>query len=166
MQITLERETFKPESQEIKNWRKKLHYRTRETIQSFGWASRDKIVREVKNIFLWKNYKVETSRALSLEQIREATHRIKRMNKDVLVQHLVARDVVDNENDLLLLSSKQRNKIVRIMVYVIKLSPAAQLTYIEETVSVKEPIGLLTVNEANEVIKRVEKWEANILLKK
>lgn len=161
-----EAETLPPVSKELKIFRKRLHWAARDLVISYGWVARDKVIRECKNIFLWHFYKVETSKALTLEQIREAIHKIKRLNKQSMLKYLEARDVCDTENDLAKLTSKQRNKLVRIMVYVIKMGTEAQLNYIEETVSVRTPIGLLTITEADQVIKRVEKWEAKILLNK
>lgn len=159
-------ETMPPESCELKRFRQKLHYSAIELVRSLGWVSRDKLVREVKNIFLWHWYKVETSRALDLNTLKDAVHKIKRMNKAHLLEHLIARDMCDTESDLAILTSKQRNKLVRVMVYVIKMSTEAQLKYIQDTVGVSAPIGLLTITEADQVIKRVEKWEAKILLSK
>ena len=161
-----EAETFPPVSKELRNFRKKLHWAARELVISYGWVARDKVIRECKNIFLWHFYKVETSKALTLDQIREAVHKIKRLNKQSMLTHLEARDVCDTENDLKILTSPQRNKLVRVMVYVIKMNTEAQLTYIEETVGIRTPIGLLTITEADQLIKRVEKWEAKILLHK
>lgn len=161
-----EAETFPPVSKELKLLRKKLHWASRDLVVSFGWVAKDKIVREVKNIFLWHTYKVETSRALDLNTIREAIHKIKKISKAHVLEHLEARDLCDSENELLKLTSKQRNKLVRIMVYVLKLNTERQLNYIDECVNVRTPIGLLTMSEADVVIKRVEQWEAKVILNK
>ena len=161
-----EAETFPPVNKELKMYRQRLHIAARSLVISFGWIAKDKIVREVKNIFLWHTYKVETSRALDLDTIREACHKIKKLRREHVMEHLKARDLCDSENDLLKLTSKQRNKLVRIMVYVLKMDSARQAKYINDSVGYITPIGLLTMTEADIVIKRVEQWEAKVILNK
>jgi hypothetical protein len=161
-----EAETFPPVSKELKLLRKNLHWAAQHLVTSFGWITKDKIVREVKSIFLWHTYKVETSRALDLDTIREAIHKIKKLNKDHILEHLQARNLCATENDLLKLTSSQRNKLMRIMVYVLKMDKIRQLNYINESVGHVTPIGLLTKTEANILIERVEQWEAKVLLNK
>lgn len=154
-------------NKELKHFRKELHRSAFKLVWSFGWVNRENLIREVKNIFLWTAYKVETSRALSLEQLKEGIRRIRKMPRSFVLNHLVdGRNFCTGENDLLQITSQQKKKLVRIMVYVLKLSLERQLSYIEETLNNKLSIEQLTVNEANTVIRRVEKWEAKILLKK
>ena len=72
-------------TREMKTLRKRLHWAARDLVWSFGWVRRDELVQEVKNIFLWHSYKVETSRALTLEQLKEACHKIKKIQNQYFV---------------------------------------------------------------------------------
>lgn len=151
---------------ELKHFRKQLHWEAGRLVRKFEWLDRDKTVREVKNIFLWHFYKVETSRALTLDQLKEGIQKIKRLEKKSVLKHLEARNFIDVENQLHRLTDKQKKRLVRIMVYVLKLTLEQQISYIEKTVGIKTPIDGLTVFEADKVIQRVERWEAKVLLNK
>lgn len=154
------------EVKELKHFRKQLHYGAQTLVRRYEWQERDALVREVKNIFLWHFYKVETSRALTLDQLKEAIGKIRRLKKESMLEHLEARQFCNSESQLKKLTEKQKNRLVRIMVYVLKLSLEKQLSYIEETLNVKTTIDGLTVSEANVLIQRVERWEAKIILNK
>lgn len=151
---------------EMKRLRNRLHFAARNLCFSFGWVTRDELVKEVKNIFLWHSYKVETSRALSLEQLREAMHKIKKMSREHIFHHLEARRFCNYETEIQQLTTKQKNRLIRIMVYVIKMSMDEQIAYIEKTLNKQMSIDQLTRSEANLLIQRVEQWEAKLILKK
>lgn len=153
-------------TKEMKHLRKKLHLAARNLCCSFGWVKRNELTQEVKNIFLWHTYKVETSRALTEDQIKEAFHKIKKMKREHVYQHLEARKFCNYETEIQQLTTKQRNRLVRVMVYVIKMDLNQQVDYIEKTINKRLAIDQLTRSEANLLIQRVEKWEARILLNK
>lgn len=153
-------------TREMKTLRKRLHFSARDLVWSFGWVMRDELIREVKNIFLWHTYKVETSRALTLDQLKDAFHKIKKMSREHIFIHLEARKFCNYETEIQQLTSNQRKRLIRVMVYVIKMDMDQQLEYIEKTIGKKYSIGELTRSEANLLIQRVERWEAKILLKK
>lgn len=152
-------------TKEMKHLRKRLHFAARDLCWHFGWVRRDELTREVKNIFLWHTYKVETSRALTLEQLKEAFHKLKKMSREHVYEHLEARKFCNYETEIQQLTTPQRKRLIRIMVYVIKLTMEQQLAYIEKTIGQKLSIGELTRSEANLLIQRVERWEAKLLLK-
>lgn len=153
-------------TREMKTLRKRLHWAARDLVWSFGWVRREELVQEVKNIFLWLEYKVETSRALSLEQLKEAFHRIKKIKREHIFHHLEARRFCNYETEIQQLTTKQKNRLIRVMAYVIKMNMDEQVDYIEKTINKRIAIDQLTRSEANLLIQRVEQWEARILLKK
>jgi hypothetical protein len=161
-------ETVEPDikTKEMKHLRKKLHLAARDICWSFGWVRRDELIREVKNIFLWHCYKVETSRALTEDQLKEAFHKIRKMKREHVYQHLEARKFCNYETEIQQLTTKQRSRLVRVMVYVIKMNMTQQVDYIEKTINKRLAIDQLTRSEANLLIQRLEQWEARILLKK
>lgn len=153
-------------TREMKTLRKRLHWAARDLVWSFGWVRRDELVQEVKNIFLWHTYKVETSRALTLEQLKEACHKIKKMNREHIFHHLEARRFCNYETEIQQLTTKQKNRLIKVMAYVIKMSFDEQVSYIEKTLNKPMSIDQLTRSEANLLIQRVEQWEAKLILKK
>ncbi|MCE7856896.1 MAG: hypothetical protein DYG97_10180 [Ignavibacteria bacterium CHB3] len=153
-------------TREMKTLRKRLHWAARDLVWSFGWVRRDELVQEVKNIFLWHTYKVETSRALTLEQLKDAFHKIKKMSREHTFIHLEARKFCDYETEIQQLTTKQKNRLIKVMAYVIKMSFDEQVAYIEKTLNKPMSIDQLTRSEANLLIQRVEQWETKLILKK
>ena len=164
---TSERTTI-DNDREIKRLRKNLHYAITNRVHEFGWVVTDELVKDIKSFFLWFEFKVETSRDKRLDTftLRTAIKRVKVFEKHLACAHLEKNNPHINFNDIDLRTQRQRNKLIRLMRYVLKMSWQRQLSYIEETIKRKDTIENISITEANELIRRLEKWEAKELIKK
>lgn len=143
--------------------RKRLHRAIRSRVYNWNWSPSDEIIEKVKRTFLWVECKVETSRSLDIDKLKAAITLAKNYDREKMIEHMDKRYKDFHPNQFRRATLPQQNKLKRIMVYVIKMKDDAIITYIEETINRKTDINNLTINEANQVIRRVEKWEARIL---
>lgn len=148
------------------DFRKKLHRTLQHRILEWGWICTDKTLDEVKRIFLWLFYKKETSKALDLFALKEAIEEAKKLDENLVIEVLEKRNEEFQLNNYKRNTHKQVCKLARIMRYVIGLKEDAIRDYIKETTGRRTYLSNLTVNEADAVIKRVEKWEAKITLER
>ena len=143
--------------------RKRLHKAIRSRVYNWNWIPTDENVEKVKRTFLWIEFKVETSRSLDNEALKEAIGKAKNYDREKMIEHMDKRYKDFHPNQFRRATLPQQGKLKRIMFYVIKMKDDAAITYIEETIGRKTDINNLSINEANQVIRRVEKWEARIL---
>lgn len=143
--------------------RKKLHHAIRDRVWNWNWIATDENIEKVKRTFLWIEFQVETSRALAIEVLQSALKAAKNYDREKMIAHMEKRYKDFHPNQFRRATIPQQSKLKRIFFYVIKMKDDAAIKYIEETIGRKTDINNLTINEANSVIRRAEKWEAKIL---
>lgn len=162
MQIELDRE-HEPIAKERNYLRKQLHRAIANRVWNWNWIPSDENIEKVKRTFLWVEYQVETSRALDIDVLKSAMKTAKNYDREKMIAHMEKRYKDFHPNQFRRATLPQQGKLKRIFFFVIKLKDDAVIKYIEDTIGRKTDINNLSINEANQVIRRVEKWEARIL---
>jgi hypothetical protein len=148
---------------ERNRYRQALHNDIIRRIKTFNLIDTPEVIERVKRVFLLKVMKVETSKALDIGGLKLARTRINEIKRDDLLSMLLDKYPEFTPRDYYLLSQKQRNKIVRILKYVMQLDSLGISTYVESSIGRYDWCGHVTMNEADKIIKRAEKWEAKQL---
>jgi hypothetical protein len=132
----------------------------------------ESIVESFKRCYLWDYHNVETSKALSLSGLNNAIAMVNDIQLKPMIGSMQIRyQSFANTGDILRCSAGQKNKIIAIAKYQLKIKPEALKKYAEATLE-RNVYGNnyhaldVTVNEAHQVIMRLEKWEAKEILKK
>src|SRR3989339_1346180 len=99
--------------------RKNLHLAFIKKVQSFGWVSKDENVTTIKGLYLLKVCKVETSRALSLEMLKQVQRDVQIVTREWMCTFLVENYFEFDLNNFQLCTKQQINKIIRVLKYVI-----------------------------------------------
>ncbi|MBU1096876.1 MAG: hypothetical protein KKB34_10380 [Bacteroidetes bacterium] len=152
--------------------RLELHKAIVKKMRYLNICTSETIVEAFKRCYLWDYHNVETSKALSLAGLNNAITMINDIQlKPILGSMLIRYQSYENTGDLLRYSQGQKNKIIAIAKYQLKIKPEALKKYAEATLE-RNVYGNnyhaldVTVNEAHQVIMRLEKWEAKEILKK
>lgn len=161
MEIEIEKD--EPILKEKKCLRFRLHRIIVNLVWHWNWIPTNENIEKVKRTFLWVEYQVETSRALDIDTLKTAILNAKNYNREKMIEHLNNRYKDFHPNQFRRATIPQQAKLKRIFFFVIKMKDDAVIKYIEETIGRKSDINNLSINEANQVIRRVEKWEAKIL---
>lgn len=149
-----------------------LHQAIVQKMRSLGLCTSPEIVEKFKRWFLWDFCNVETSRALSLIQLKEAKKMLIDITITIATKNILGKyQTFQSKRDILKITNGQRKKITAIAKYSFKLSANDLKTYISKRIG-REPYVSkyffldMTIQEADTIIKALEKWEAKVLINK
>ncbi len=153
-------------SKEVIKKRKELHEAIQKKMRLLGLCTSEKSVEAFKRWYLWSCYNVETSRALSLEGLKNAFELLQGITYSGAMNGILKHSkVFSQQSELRKLTKGQRNKIKAIARYSLKITPVSLKKYSDKTlerdVHVTEAYNMdISMTEAHFLIQRLEKWEA------
>ena len=143
----------------------KLHQAITGKMKSIGLCTSPKVVEIFKRWYLWDYWNVETSRSLSLLQLKDAMKMLEVITQASAVSMLMAKyNAFETQREILKLTSGQKNKIIAIAKYKFELSHKDLKDYAKKRLHRDPYINQyftmdITIDEADQLIKALEKWE-------
>lgn len=152
--------------------RNQLHLAIVSKMKNLRICTAPTIVEIFKRWYLWDYWNVETSRSLSLLQLKDAIKMLSIVTQSSAVSMLMAKyNAFSSQREILNLSGGQMKKIIAIAKYGFDLKHSELKEYISKRID-REPYVNhyfamdITVQEADTIIKALEKWEAKASRKK
>ncbi len=136
-----------------------LHNAMRDNFIQWNWSVNAKNLEEYKRLFLMKRMGVETSKALTIADLKVAIALVKSYDIAQFVLDLIKKGVSFEYKKYELLSKPQLFKIYRLM-YKLNLSKKGLKTFIKKAINRPCSALTLTKSEAHYIIQRLEKWES------
>jgi hypothetical protein len=149
-----------------------LHQAISEKMKNLGLCTAPAIVEVFKRWYLWDFHNVETSRALSLMQLKDAMKMLITVTQTTAVNALLTKyNIFESKRDVLKLTQGQANKIIAIAKYGIKINAKELKTFATKRLDRDPYINQyfamdITMEEANKLIQALEKWEVRTHSKK
>lgn len=145
----------------LKAERINLHKAIVKRMMEMGLCTKPEIIEDFKRWYLMDFFIVETSKALSIIELRQAKDLLNTITKEQAVKMLMLKhDRYEQDRDLLRCSIGQVKKIQAVGKWKMRMSWPGLRSYIEKTLKRQVSLYEFTVSEAHLVIQRLEKWEA------
>ena len=147
--------------------RNKLHLAIIKRMMELGFCTSVEIVESFKRRYLFDCHNVETSRALDLAGLRNAKDMLSSLTKEYMLKSILMHyKKYTSDRDLLRCTSGQVGRIQACGLYSLKLKKEALGDYANTTLKRDVQLYDMTVEEAHQLIKRLDEWEAKVLLSK
>lgn len=154
-------------TENILKLRKTLHRKIVSRMRELDFCTSPKIIENFKRWYLWDFHNVETSRSLSEEQLKNAINNLQLIRKEAAVSSISVKFTgYNSDRDLLRCSDGQVKNIHAVGLYQLNMSKDSLKKYIEKTLKRDVYLWDLTTEEAHQCIKRLEEWEAKVLMEK
>lgn len=145
--------------------RNKLHLSIIKRMMELGFCTATEIVESFKRRYLFDCHNVETSRALDLAGLKNAKEMLGSLTKEFMLKSILMHyKKYSSDRDLLRCSSGQVGRIQACGLYSLKLQKSALEDYACTTLKRDVKLYDMTVEEAHQLIKRLDEWEAKVLL--
>ncbi len=147
----------------IAEQRIKLHKRIITKMSRLGLCTSEYHIEAFKRWFLWNYFKVETSKSFDLKQIEGAIKTLRIVSKNKAVKGIKEKySQFERDRDLVRCTNAQKKKIQAIAYYRIKLDSIQLAKYTYKTFG-RRIVGFdMTIDEADQLIKRLEQWEVKL----
>ena len=151
----------------VLDYRKRLHRAIVKRMMELNLCTSDDRIECFKRRYLFDCHSVETSRALDLVGLKNAIELLETVDASFMIKSILLHyKKYESIRDLERCSKGQVGKIQAVGLYQIKLSKEALADYSGTTLKRAVVMYDLSIEEAHQVIKRLEEWEAKVLLSK
>lgn len=147
-------------SKEILFLRIELHKQIIKRMRQLGFCTSPNLIEIFKRWYLWDYHNVETSRTLSMNGLNSAITMLNRVDRQYAIKMLLTKySKFNGERDLLKSTSGQEKKIQAIAFFSLKFTNKSLREYAKETLKRDVYLYDITMNEAHQLIVRLEKFE-------
>ena len=151
----------------VLDYRKKLHREIVKKMMELKFCTSPEIIECFKRRYLFDCHNVETSRALDLAGLKNAVKMLGTLDARFMLRSILLHyKKLEHERELLRCTSGQIGKMQAVGIYQLKLKREALEDYAKTTLKREVSLYDMSIEEAHQVIKRLEEWEAKVLLGK
>lgn len=162
-----EREDRPKVASAVLEYRKKLHHALIRRMMELKFCTSPDIIECFKRRYLFDCHSVETSRALDLQGLKNAIELLETVDANYMLRSIKLHyKKFDGDRNLLRCTSGQVGKIQAVGIHFLGLKKEALCEYAKSTLKREVTLYDMTVEEAHQLIKRLEEWEAKVLLSK